>query len=442
MWTLGKALVALCLSSALWLIAPAAKAQECTGGNCGAPNQSGGGCGCGCGCSVLIAMTDRGETYQYADDADGDGLEDEYDNCPFGSNYDQLDADGDGVGDSCDVCASVSDAAQADVDLDGSGDLCDTDADNDGWANLDDNCDLLANAAQTNSDPDALGDACDTDDDNDGLGDFEDNCRLQPGAPAEGCDEDEDDDGLDGAFDNCPGISNAGQDNVDGDLMGDACDIDMDGDEVPNYLDNCDTIPNPGQIDLDMDGEGDGGFWGDPERSCDQLECYTVPGQECLNPAGAFRVELMAPGQLQLKAGQEIFVALLTNRLNTTHTWVARLEKVPEGSDVQLENAKGAGSTLDRSPQVASCLRVENGECIELNNIRFEPDQPGEYVLQVTATLPAGDPRNQGTSTAKATFIAKVAGKAKGGCAAAAGVPSIVAAMALGLIGLVRRRRQ
>ena len=45
---------------------------------------------CGCG-SVLVAMTDRGDTYQFADDFDGDGIEDDFDNCPFLSNWDQDD---------------------------------------------------------------------------------------------------------------------------------------------------------------------------------------------------------------------------------------------------------------------------------------------------------------------------------------------------------------
>src|SRR5690349_17454792 len=87
----------------LTLAASAASAQsgggECSGGLCGTPNQSGGGCGCGCGCSILVAMTDRGETYQFADDFDGDGIEDQYDNCPFLANYDQTESDGDSAGD-------------------------------------------------------------------------------------------------------------------------------------------------------------------------------------------------------------------------------------------------------------------------------------------------------------------------------------------------------
>ena len=47
-------------------------------GECGTPEQSGGGGG-GKG-SVLIANTDLGDTYQHADDYDDDGIEDPSDN--------------------------------------------------------------------------------------------------------------------------------------------------------------------------------------------------------------------------------------------------------------------------------------------------------------------------------------------------------------------------
>ncbi|MBI3179925.1 MAG: thrombospondin type 3 repeat-containing protein, partial [Deltaproteobacteria bacterium] len=113
---------------------------ECSGdAMCGTPDQSGGGCGCGCG-SVLVAMTDRGDTYQFADDFDGDGIEDQFDNCAFGTNYDQSDVDSDGVGDACDTCVSVANSTQSDIDADRVGDVCDPDLDGDGKLNGSDNC--------------------------------------------------------------------------------------------------------------------------------------------------------------------------------------------------------------------------------------------------------------------------------------------------------------
>ena len=86
---------------------------ECSGGACGTPAKSGGSpcvdgvCNGGCGGgSILIANTDLGDTYQYADDADDDGWEDNTDNCARVANADQQDSDGDTVGDACDLCPS------------------------------------------------------------------------------------------------------------------------------------------------------------------------------------------------------------------------------------------------------------------------------------------------------------------------------------------------
>ena len=58
--------------------------------------------------------------------ADGDGLCDEEDNCPDNINTSQSDSDGDGVGNACDNCYSVYNPDQLDIDNDGIGDECDT----------------------------------------------------------------------------------------------------------------------------------------------------------------------------------------------------------------------------------------------------------------------------------------------------------------------------
>ncbi|MDW3646373.1 MAG: thrombospondin type 3 repeat-containing protein [Bacteroidia bacterium] len=58
-------------------------------------------------------------------DDDGDGVNDDVDNCPVTANADQADADGDGVGDACDNCPTYSNSSQLDSDGDGKGDKCD-----------------------------------------------------------------------------------------------------------------------------------------------------------------------------------------------------------------------------------------------------------------------------------------------------------------------------
>lgn len=57
-------------------------------------------------------------------DADGDGIDDNTDNCPDESNADQADGDSDGVGNVCDNCPITPNADQADADGDGTGDAC------------------------------------------------------------------------------------------------------------------------------------------------------------------------------------------------------------------------------------------------------------------------------------------------------------------------------
>ena len=73
------------------------------------------------------------------DDDDGDGVDDEDDNCPAVSNTDQSDIDGDSFGDACDNCPNESNRNQVDVDDDGIGNACD-------------NCLMVPNPDQSDSD--------------------------------------------------------------------------------------------------------------------------------------------------------------------------------------------------------------------------------------------------------------------------------------------------
>jgi hypothetical protein len=78
--------------------------------------------------------------------------------------------------------------------------------------------------------------------------------RLIQGAVV---DPDTDGDGVFDDDDNCPYHANAGQEDLDGDSVGDACDLDDDNDGRQDTWDNCPSIANPTQADGDLDGFGD-----------------------------------------------------------------------------------------------------------------------------------------------------------------------------------------
>ncbi len=450
------------LALGAWFIPTTATAQECADGLCGTPDQTGGGCGCGCG-SILIAMTDRGDTYQFADDFDGDGIEDDYDNCPFSFNFEQADLDGDTVGDACDSCATEMNPFQENLDGDEFGDVCDLDRDGDTILDLDDNCASVPNLAQLNTDGDSEGNACDLDDDNDDIPDLLDDCRLcTPAQMACDCEDDPDSDGIDTRFDNCPTIYNPDLDffgaqiDLDGDGLGDLCDPDLDGDDVANFADNCEQVFNPCtllaggtcmQPDIDRDGLGDAGGWGTGlAESCDAKECYVVDDPaNCLDPTAAFTIiaTVLTVDLLEAGIDNPVEIGLFTNRPDQQHTWVAQFTDLPSGSNVTLENAESSATALDGFPELSNCLRQgDDNACLEDNRLRFAPDVEGEYTIKITTTLPEGDREDYGSSTAVTTIVADVGGDgvAAGGCAA--GSATAMAALALGaLLALFRRKR-
>lgn len=72
--------------------------------------------------------------------------------------------------------------------------------------------------------------------------------------------------------DNCINIPNSGQDDVNGNGIGDMCDFDSDGDGQPNDIDNCPLVHNPDQADTDGDEIGDACDNCPAESNTDQIQ--------------------------------------------------------------------------------------------------------------------------------------------------------------------------
>ncbi|XP_008172836.1 thrombospondin-4 [Chrysemys picta bellii] len=158
----------------------------------------------------------------------------------------------------------------------GDGYICGKDIDIDGYPDeklpcsadscRKDNCRFVPNSGQEDADGDGLGDACDEDADGDGIPNEEDNCVLVPNVNQRNSDQDI----FGDACDNCRTVLNNDQRDTDGDGKGDACDDDMDGDGIKNLLDNCQRVPNRDQKDGDNDGVGD---------ACDSCPTISNPNQ-------------------------------------------------------------------------------------------------------------------------------------------------------------------
>ncbi|CAH1799045.1 unnamed protein product [Owenia fusiformis] len=155
-------------------------------------------------------------------------------------------------------------SCQCEVGHAGSGTRCGHDPDVDGhpedsivcdtWGCRRDNCPDVPNSGQEDNDGDSLGNFCDDDDDNDGLPDDLDNCQFVKNRDQ----RDGDGDGVGDACDNCPNVPNSNQLDSNGDGVGDACNDDNDGDGVKNKVDNCPKVANTDQKNvLDSDNVGD-----------------------------------------------------------------------------------------------------------------------------------------------------------------------------------------
>lgn len=437
--TIARIAPVLALGAYLLLSPSTAQAQdqnpdnpECLGDECGRPKEEGGGCGCGCGCSVWVAYTDDGKTLSYTDDADGDGKADDKDNCPFSANRDQTDGDVDLAGDSCDNCAAVSNTTQLDTDGDGAGDACDADDDNDKKADGEDNCPSVPNESQADQDKDGIGDVCDSDDDNDGRADGEDNCPLVANPdqvlPADVtlCRVDADGDNVSDNLDNCPGLTNVDQKDTDADGIGDKCDVDDDNDSVLDTQDNCAIVANRDQANDDGDEFGD---------ACDTRYCVVLNKDnptDCLDPKATFTVGTGSVLNVE-KTGMAVRPPLFANRNGAAIEYTWTVVKRPSGSTAVVENPKGA----------VTYSRHWEYQYVDGSVPNFQPDEEGEYELQVSTRLAFADRVFPDRRESVSSLFLKVGkpDEAGSGCTSLPAGGS-AAALGVGVLGLLLRRRR
>ena len=402
----------------------------CTGGLCGSPD---GGPGNPHDCEGewvrdLEEEADVPWPFWPPDDHDGDGIEDDFDNCAFVPNHDQADRDGDAVGNACDNCEMTSNELQLDADGDGVGDLCDEDMDGDSVKNTADNCELVSNPMQSDIDADTLGDACDPDIDNDGWENLVDNCPLvynpdqldtDPNLYGDDCNSDRDSDGVQDFVDNCPLVHNPEQEDSDGDVMGDLCDADMDDDGILNQADNCPKVVNDAQRDGDNDGVGD---------VCDPDFCFVLGNPDsCLDPQSSFQV---SPGpDIEAQAGEEVPLHLWANRENRAIEYIWVVEKRPPDSKAEIEHDQGF-VTLSKS------FRFLNFKDLAPT---FKPDRPGQYTLKLSARLAFTDHLYPDKNTAESTFTLTAGPKESSGCSTGSGASLVL--FAFGCLLFVSRRR-
>ena len=213
-------------------------------------------------------------------DTDGDGLEDDSDNCASVANAEQLDTDSDGLGNACDDdddgdgVADTTDAFSldseetTDTDGDGTGNNEDTDDDGDTILDTADVFPLISIGDETDTDADGAPNTCDasclaagmtadTDDDGDGIADTTDAFPLDAS-------EQSDSDG-DGTGDNADVFPLDATETLDtdDDGFGNNADTDDDGDAVSDAqeaLDGTDPLDRYNcngcfDFDIDLDGE-------------------------------------------------------------------------------------------------------------------------------------------------------------------------------------------
>lgn len=273
-------------------------------------------------------------------DTDGDGINDDLDNCPDVNNPNQADADGDGVGDLCDEDEQVVPAEHIDVTVEDAQLLIEL---LDGLVVLDvreedEYCDTVGHIAGALNYPFSSG----------VLGaSFQEIPRDKPllvlckaGGRSNMASQFLDLRGFPLVFDMMGGMTAWTGDTV-------RC-VDIDGDTINDDLDNCPCDADPNQVDTDGDGQGDLCDMDDPNQVHNHTDITPEQAQELIDSGLPILIlDVREPGEFCDAVGH---IPGAVNYPFSTGVLIAKMDEIPKDR-ILLVLCK-AGGRSDRAAKI------------------------------------------------------------------------------------------